>query len=108
MRLCVFSLVALAAPAWAAPPSSAPVPASRPAARGSATSPDEPGGPALGPARTEFRFDALRIDGTLRGPEALDVGGSVSRDRRSLARLRRSFVHRVFETVEAPGLHGGH
>jgi len=126
MRLFTLSFIALAAPAWAAPTASAPSGAatSRPAARRPAAAlPDEPGGPVpgaareeagplppvLGPARAaEYRFDALRIDGTLRGPEALDVGSGLSRDRKPLARLRRSFVHRVFETVEAPGLHGGH
>jgi len=120
MRILVV-FIALASPAWAAPPTSAPArSASRPAASRPLT--DEPGAPVLGPQprpapspasssprrATEYRFDALRIDGTLRGPEALDVRSSLTRDGSSLARLRRSFVHRVLETVEAPGLHGGH
>jgi hypothetical protein len=106
MRYLVLLAAALASPlAWAAPPAS--TPSRRPA---SAPLTDEPGAPrAAHEARaTEFRFDALRIDGALRGPEALVVDSSLSRAGKSLTRLRRSFVHRVFDTVEAPGLHGGH
>ena len=62
---------------------------------------------ARAPAPREFRFDALRIDGALRGPEALVIRTGLGRDAgRPLHRRHRSFLHRIFETIEAPGLHG--
>lgn len=66
-----------------------------------------------GPAETrragrgEFHFDALRIDGLLRGPEAMVVKSRVRRGEEAVLELRRSFLHRVYETVEVPALHGG-
>ncbi len=47
-----------------------------------------------------FRFDALRIEG-LAGPNALVLRQLAEGKRRSLLRRRRSFVHRVFTTLEA-------
>jgi hypothetical protein len=55
----------------------------------------------------EYRFDALRIDGTVRGPLAMLVPGATRAKHGSLLRLQRSFVSRIFETVEAPALHRG-
>jgi hypothetical protein len=79
---------------WADPASRPPVAASRPASR--------PAG-ARGP--TEYRFDALRIDGALHGPEALVVRSMTGSSRKPLLRRRRSFVFRILETLEDPGLH---
>ncbi len=69
--------------------------------------------PASAPVRApaaravrEFRFDALRIDGALRGPEALVISAGLGQRPGPLHRARRSFLHRVFETIEAPALHG--
>lgn len=47
-----------------------------------------------------FRFDALRIEG-LAGPNALVLRQLAEGKRRSLLRRRRSFVHRIFATLEA-------
>ena len=75
--------------------------------------PEEPGAPASAevPRATpqpagQYRFDALRIDGQLRGPAALDVRGLRRSSRGRLLTLRRSFVHRILESIEAPALHG--
>lgn len=57
-------------------------------------------------APREYRFDALRIDGTPRGPEALVIRAVLGRDDGPLHRRARSFVHRIFETIETPCLHG--
>jgi hypothetical protein len=73
-------------------------------ARGDEPSP-RPATRAVAPR--EYRFDALRIDGTPRGPEALVIRAVLGRDDgRPLHRRARSFVHRIFETIEAPCLHG--
>jgi len=53
-----------------------------------------------------FRFDALRIVG-LSGPNALVLRRLRGARRRPLLRFRRSFIHRVLETLEAPALHRG-
>jgi hypothetical protein len=93
------------APTSARAPASAPAPARTPVRR---TTPSS--APAARPPSQdldEYRFDALRIDGALHGPEAVIVRSDLTRDQRSLTRLRRSFVHRVLEAMEAPGLHGG-
>jgi hypothetical protein len=82
--------VALGGTAQAAEPLGSPPPSSRVAPR---------------PAR-EFRFDALRIDGALRGPEALVISAGLHGGRTPLHRRGRSFLHRIFETIEAPGLVG--
>jgi hypothetical protein len=94
------------------------VPATQPA-----TQPDEPGAPAsatgpavqVAPVRSpqaapeatsgEYRFDALRIDGTLHGPEAMVIRAATSGGRRPLAKHRRSFLHRILETLEERCLH---
>jgi hypothetical protein len=71
-------------PATGARPRSRPPPASRPA---------------------EYRFDALRVDGRLHGPEALTVHGMTGGARTPLMRRGRSFLHRILETLEDPALH---
>ena len=53
----------------------------------------------------EYRFDALRFAGQLSGPHALITRGRRRATRPPLHKLRRSFVLRIFETVEAPALH---
>jgi len=97
----------VAAPAHGQPSDGAP--ATRPAVQ-----PDEPGAPSSAtrpavqaPEATsgEYRFDALRIDGTLHGPEAMVIRASTSGGRRPLAKLRRSFLHRILETLEERCLH---
>jgi hypothetical protein len=92
-------------------------PASRPAPRPGAARPaagDEPGAPAAPASRPgpppagarQFRFDALRSDGWLRGPAVLEVRATAgSRRPPPLLRLRGSLVRRIFESVEAPALH---
>lgn len=89
MGACLLSVPAHSAPTGSAPATS---PASK---------------PARGRGGGEYRFDALRIDGRLRGPEAMDIRAAGRSGSRSLLRLRRSFLHRVFETVECAALHGG-
>jgi hypothetical protein len=74
--------------------------------RGASKGPPATTRPAPAARASEFRFDALRIDGQLHGPAALEVRALTRASRAPLLRLRRSFVHRIFETVEAPGLHG--
>jgi hypothetical protein len=76
-----------------AEPTSRPTAASRPTSR---PAPRKP---------TEYRFDALRIDGTLHGPEALVVRSMTGARRKPLIRRKRSFVFRILETLEDPGLH---
>jgi len=62
--------------------------------------------PSSTPARgAEYRFDALRVDGRLHGPEALTVRAMTGGRGAPLLRLRRSFVHRIFETLEDACLH---
>lgn len=93
-----------------ASPSAASLPA--PAAAG------RQGGPASQPVRQskgatppstrpaiEYRFDALRVDGTLHGPEALEVRSSLGGEYRPLHRLERSFSHRTVGSIESPSLH---
>ena len=64
-----------------------------------------PAGSAHAAGRTEYRFDAMRIDGTLHGPLTLEVRAMTgSRDTR-LVRLRRSFLQRILETLEDRSLH---
>ena len=77
--------------------------AAEPVPRGGATTL-----PATRRAAGEYRFDALRIDGAVRGPLALRIQGTAGGKHSPLLRLQRSFVSRIFETVEAPALHGGH
>ena len=84
------------ASAPAAAPASAP--ASAPAAPPTAA-------PARGTPAQEIRFDALRIDGALHGPEALTIRSDLARQARPLHRLRRSFLRRILRTVESPCLH---
>ncbi len=55
----------------------------------------------------EYHFDALRIDGHLRGPEVMVVRSKINGSTGSVLKLRRSFLKRVYETVEVPALHGG-
>jgi hypothetical protein len=86
----------------ASSPAAEPPPASRAASRPGAAAASAPARPR------EFRFDALRIDGALRGPEALVVSAALARERAPLHRRWRSFAHRVVELVEAAALHGGH
>ncbi len=119
MRLVLISMVMLvaeAAPA-AAPPDqdepAAPVaaPATAPTTRAPRTAPAPAASrpraaPHAAPAPRELRFDALRVDGALRGPEVLEVEALARGARRSLLRLHRSFLGRIFETLESPGLHG--
>lgn len=47
-----------------------------------------------------FRFDALRIEG-LAGPNAFVLHQLLAGKRRSLLRRQRSFVHRIFGTLDA-------
>ena len=65
--------------------------------------------PAVAPARDaraqELRFDALRIDGALHGPEAVTIRSDLARRVSPLHRLRRSFMRRILRTVESPCLH---
>jgi len=63
--------------------------------------------PTAAPARQEYRFDALRIDGTLHGPEAVVVRTSVQRTSSPIFRPRCNFLRRILETVETPALHRG-
>ncbi|MCK5801166.1 MAG: hypothetical protein KAI47_28455, partial [Deltaproteobacteria bacterium] len=84
-------------------PSSLPSPRSSRAPHGrhreaaSATPPDRRQRP--GSELGVFRFDALRIEG-LAGPNALILRQLLAARRRSLVRRRRSFVHRIFATLE--------
>jgi hypothetical protein len=54
----------------------------------------------------EYRFDALRIDGALRGPDVLVIQTAARQATKPLGRLAYSFVPRIFETVEESALHG--
>lgn len=58
-------------------------------------------------ASKEFRFDALRIEGATAGPQVLVMNAKIGWDQSPLLRLRRSFLFRVFETIETPAVHGG-
>ncbi|MFH1130626.1 MAG: hypothetical protein V1754_04785 [Pseudomonadota bacterium] len=71
--------------------------------------PIQEGTPPLAGGATpkEFRFDALRIQGTPVGPQAMITEAGLGIYQTPLLKLRRSFIHRIFETVEAPALHGG-
>ncbi len=73
--------------------------AARPAGQATAATRPTRAGPR------EYRFDALRFAGQLSGPHALIARGQRRAKRASLLKLRRSFVRRIFETVEAPTLH---
>lgn len=56
-------------------------------------------------ATTTFRFDAMRFTGALSGPHALvALGRKHSGKTPSLLQLRRRFISRIFETIEAPSV----
>lgn len=92
-----------------APVSAPPAAPAAPAAPASAPASRSVAAPAAAPARgtrpQEIRFDALRIDGTLHGPEAVTIRSDLTRQERPLHRLRRSFVRRILRTAESPCLH---
>ena len=107
LRMALMLALLLGGPplAWAQVPPRSVAPSSGPAS--------VPAGPASSVAaqpsapQREYRFDALRIDGALHGPEALTIRASAPSGQRPLARLRRSFVDRILQTLEDPCLHGG-
>jgi len=96
----------LCSAAIAAPTEKKGAPNSKPAAK---TIRDEPPpsspSPTPAPAAPSYRFDALRFGGELSGPHALLTRGKAARRRGALLSLKRTFVHRIFETIEAPALH---
>jgi hypothetical protein len=59
---------------------------------------------AAAPA-AEYRFDALRFDGRLSGPQSLVTFARRLGPRTPLHTLRVDFSARIFETVEAEALH---
>jgi hypothetical protein len=109
-RLLTVTVILIVARAAAAQPSSQPAsvpaaPVSAPTAAPAAPAAPPAAAPARGTRPQEIRFDALRIDGTLHGPEAVTIRSDLARQERPLHRLRRSFVRRILGTVESPCLH---